>query len=661
MKQISLEGWQLLRGKRQDTLFTCPKEGLCLSITGTAGRPFDGWENPANRYLVFELEALEQHSAAFDLCLWEQGNEGEFDMRIMFGILPGVRTLIALPLELLNSQTLFPERNTGCLKLGVFGKPVERELVYRVALTTTPMHEPQRLRIYGAYLCEEKPKIALSPQLLMDELGQWAKWDWPGKTESRSQCTAFLRESAAKPVTAFTHLEWDQWGGWKQKPLTKTGWFHAQKDENRWWLVDPEGNAFLSTGVDCVCPGVETRLDVMRPFPPSLPPKTPRFADAWHEDARGREFANLGVANLIHAFGENWWESWAKLAKAYLKEQGFNTVGNWSQLKFTRYAGMPYVLPMQDFPATPMMIFRDFPDVFAPEYEQNCRSFAAQLTEYAGDKNLIGYFMRNEPEWAFVYDLCIAEELLASSLQLESKHTLIAFLKEKYTTAGDLSAAWNRQYSSFEELLQPQHRASGFSARAAEDLKAFSEIMIRRYVTLPAKYCRLAAPNHMNLGMRYAYITDKSLLAGYESFDVFSINSYQISPYEQVEQVGCLLDKPVLIGEFHHGALDRGLSATGIRGGASQQERGNAYRYYMEQGAKSPYFVGAHYFQFNDQSCLGRFDGENYQIGLVDICMKKYPEIAASIRQCHQHIYSVATGLQPAFSVRPAEIPALHY
>lgn len=428
----------------------------------------------------------------------------------------------------------------------------------------------------------------------------------------------------------------------------------------RWWLADPEGNAFLSTGVDCVNPGVETRVDVMREFIPDLPPRTEEFAQVWSQKGPF-EFANFGIANLIHAFGANWWESWAKISKNYLLEQGFNTIGNWSQPEFIRWANMPYVLPMAGFPGTKDMIFRDFPDVFDPEFAHNSQIFAQQLAPLSGDRNLIGYFLRNEPEWAFVYDLCIAEELLAHPKPLVSKYALMDWLRKKYETPENWSAAWGKKFAEFKDVLIPIHRASRLSAQAAADLKEFSEEMIRRYVTLPSRECRKTAPNHMNLGMRYAYITDKSLLAGYENFDVFSINSYQISPFEQVEQVGRLLDKPVMIGEFHHGALDRGLSATGIRGVASQEERAVAYQYYMEQGAASRYFVGAHYFQFNDQSALGRFDGENYQIGLVDVCMRKYPEIARGIRECHSRIYMVANGQLPAYSRRPEEIPALHY
>ena len=63
----------------------------------------------------------------------------------------------------------------------------------------------------------------------------------------------------------------------------------------------------------------------------------------------------------------------------------------------------------------------------------------------------------------------------------------------------------------------------------------------------------------------------------------------------------------------------------------------------------------------NGRAILGRFDGENYQIGLVDVCMRKYPEIARGIRECHSRIYMIANGQLPAYNKRPEEIPALHY
>jgi hypothetical protein len=115
--------------------------------------------------------------------------------------------------------------------------------------------------------------------------------------------------------------------------------------------------------------------------------------------------------------------------------------------------------------------------------------------------------------------------------------------------------------------------------------------------------------------------------------------------------------KPVMIGEFHFGALDRGLPATGLRGVASQAERGVAYRRYIETGAANPNLVGAHYFILNDQALLGRFDGENYQIGFVDCCNTPYRELVEQATIAHENIYRVMSGEQKPFNTPAKETP----
>ena len=46
-------------------------------------------------------------------------------------------------------------------------------------------------------------------------------------------------------VTEMKRRELDRFGGWTGKRFKATGFFRLEKDE-RWWLVTPEGNAFLS-------------------------------------------------------------------------------------------------------------------------------------------------------------------------------------------------------------------------------------------------------------------------------------------------------------------------------------------------------------------------------------------------------------------------------
>ena len=87
-----------------------------------------------------------------------------------------------------------------------------------------------------------------------------------------------------------------------------------------------------------------------------------------------------------------------------------------------------------------------------------------------------------------------------------------------------------------------------------------------------------------------------------------SINGYSYPGPPETAEIARRSGKPVLIGEYHFGATDRGLPSTGIQGAENQQARGEAYRYYLEQGFARPEVIGIHYFQWMDQPVFGRFE-----------------------------------------------------
>jgi hypothetical protein len=107
------------------------------------------------------------------------------------------------------------------------------------------------------------------------------------------------------------------------------------------------------------------------------------------------------------------------------------------------------------------------------------------------------------------------------------------------------------------------------------------------------------------------------------------------------------VDMPVLVGEFHLGALDRGLFHASLIGVANQKERGKAYAAYVTSALRHPNFVGVHWHQFGDQPTTGRFDGENFQNGFVDVCDTPYPETIAAIRAVGYQLYELRRGPQP--------------
>jgi hypothetical protein len=66
-----------------------------------------------------------------------------------------------------------------------------------------------------------------------------------------------------------------------------------------------------------------------------------------------------------------------------------------------------------------------------------------------------------------------------------------------------------------------------------------------------------------------------------------------------------------------------------------------------------------HWFTLYDESALGRFDGENYDIGFLDICDRAYDALGQAAIASHERIYAVPAGQAEAFNDRPEYLPKL--
>jgi hypothetical protein len=157
-------------------------------------------------------------------------------------------------------------------------------------------------------------------------------------------------------------------------------------------------------------------------------------------------------------------------------------------------------------------------------------------------------------------------------------------------------------------------------------------------------------PNQLYLGSRLDYhdwpdVGDarKEIVRHAAKYcDVISFNFYKFTLDDVVLPEG--VDHPAIIGEFHFGALDRGQFHTGLRSVVDQDHRAEAYRHYVTSALRNPTIVGAHWFQCYDESTTGRFDGENYQIGFLDICDTPYWETVAAAREVGDQLYRLRAG-----------------
>ncbi len=599
--------------------------------------------------------------------LWLQEGEDGPAFRMSFGLLNKCSARMRVPLEAVNQGRWRYPREGAWLKPLCGGDRVDLQKVDRMRIVIERKGpDPVHFCVTPVAVCAAAPPPLDAPLLpagpLLDELGQSRLHDWPAKTTSTGELVARLqRQLTNAPAQTFPST-WSRWGGWLERQVEPTGFFRTHHDGERWWLVDPDGYLFWSSGLDCVRFGIDSAYDGIASALSWLPEEGSAY-DAAHTGEEGLAREERGAfdylrANFIRAFGDEAEVCWATIALSQLRAFGFNTVANWSGWEIARAAGVPYVRPMdgRSLGALPR-IYRDFPDVYHPEYVPAAAGYAEQLVETTGDPAFIGYFLMNEPNWGFAGETPAAG-MLYTTEACYARRALAAFLREWYGTDASLSSAWGMPVTFVEVAEGLWQRPLTDAARG--DLAEFSDRMVVRYFGELSAACRRVDPHHLNLGIRYYTVPPAWAVRGMRSFDVFSMNCYRPRVLvDEMAEINALLGLPIMVGEWHFGALDVGLPASGIGHVLDQAARGQAFRLYLEDAAAKPWCVGVHYFTLYDQSAIGRFDGENYNIGFVDVCSQPYAPLAEAARQSHERLYRVASGALPPYDNAPDYLPML--
>lgn len=495
---------------------------------------------------------------------------------------------------------------------------------------------------------------------IVDEFGQYAHADWPGKLYSHDDFAA-RRETERQQLEAEAAglPDRDHFGGWAEGPrLPSTGFFHTAKVEGKWWLVTPDGTLFFSAGQDGIRP-VEYTFTTGRESMFSWLPDEQDPLRKYVQHVGGAVTGPIREGLAINWYGLNIerkyggpdpFEAWAHVALQRLQAWGFNTIANWSDARLFR-RDVPYVIPggiggahnrlTTNVPSTGATIH----DPFDPRFAVNVRnSLRAQALAAAGDPYCIGYFVDNELSWGNRdndrnrYALATAA-LSQAYEQSPAKRAFVALLQAKYGSLAELNTEWGTEFAAWETIQAPPASA-GLNDALKADYSAFVKEHARQYFRTVRDELKALDPNHLFLGSRFAWYTPEAAEACAEFCDVISFNVYQRGINPAAWTFLEALDRPAIIGEFHFGALDRGMFHTGLQAAASQDERARLYRDYVNSVADHPSFIGCHWFISADQPLTGRTrDGENYNIGFVTITDTPYPEMVDAARAVHGEIY----------------------
>jgi hypothetical protein len=485
---------------------------------------------------------------------------------------------------------------------------------------------------------------------LIDEFGQYRHADWPGKTHSTSELVKHKDAEAADLAQNPGPAEWDTYGGWKSGPqLSASGRFRVEKYDGKWWLVDPEGRLFWSHGIDCVDMSWSTTpITDRESWFASLPAKDSalrkfygrgEWAPHNYYEGKSYETYDFSGANLQHKYGDNWQKQFRELVHRRLRSWGMNTIGNWSDASIYGMRKTPYVVTIHSNGRTlegSQGYWGKFADVFDSSFAQSIRAdIARHRATSSGDPWRLGCFVDNELSWGD--ELSLAQAALTSRSDQPAKIAFLADLKAKYSSIEQLNAAWGTHHSSWEALQE--NRTAPDAKKTHDDLAAFASKTAERYFRTCRDEVKRADANALYLGCRFAWVNDRAVRAAGKFCDVISFNRYQKSVADLRLPEG--VDRPMMIGEFHFGALDRGMFHTGLVATVSQKERADAYRRYVRSAISHPRIVGTHWFQFGDEAVTGRGDGENYQIGFIDVCDTPYAETIAGSREIGSQLYDL--------------------
>ena len=183
--------------------------------------------------------------------------------------------------------------------------------------------------------------------------------------------------------------------------------------------------------------------------------------------------------------------------------------------------------------------------------------------------------------------------------------------------------------------------------------KAMVHAAFRKYLEVVNTAVRRRDRNHLHLGIRFGGTPPDDVIALARGFDVYSMNKYRWAPPKDfIDTVYRIQGLPILIGEFHFGVPERGL-APGLVQVMNQAERGVAYSYYVENAAAHPAIIGTHWYQWIDQPVTGRRDGENYNIGWIDVTDRPYPELVAAAKATHAKLDALHSGTLAPTTRRP--------
>ena len=477
------------------------------------------------------------------------------------------------------------------------------------------------------------------PRPLLDEMGQLVVGSWEGRAEDVIE----LKEDGKRDYVLYKDHPvidgFSEYGGWRAGPKYEaTGHFYTKKINDKWWFVDPHGYLFWSLGVTGVGGGAVTMTDERNGFFPDTLNR--QFVRRENFVSNQKSFTGYDFlsSNLFQKYGANWESLNQAVTLGRMRAWGLNTIGAWSVDSVLGQGKVPYTLIVH--PKLQGLGSLDkIPDPFSVQFRKDLSEKVIELAKlYGGDPWNLGVFIDNELQWGKGSRL--ASEVIDLELSVPAKRAMVEFYRKRYASIDALNRAWGSSFDDFKAIRSLPHKRA--KKVYYEDLNAYCDYHADTYFAFCAKLLKEHMPGHLYLGCRFhgsIYNGNNVIVqkAASRHVDVMSYNIYKTS-IDQV-QTHQEVDRPNLIGEFHFGTGSHGVWGYGLVACDTLEDQAELYKVYVKEALQHPDFIGAHWFKWSDHPVTGRYDGENYRIGFVNIVDRSYEPLTKAIHKTASDMY----------------------
>jgi agarase len=217
------------------------------------------------------------------------------------------------------------------------------------------------------------------------------------------------------------------------------------------------------------------------------------------------------------------------------------------------------------------------------------------------------------------------------------RRAFLDLLKQKYGSIDDLNAAWKTPFQKWDDLLSVIP-ADQLTSADAGDCAQLATLFADAFFSLVRKELNAFSPGILYLGCRFNSASPEVVKAAARHMDVISINLYQYSP--DAGHYGAE-DKPLIITEFHYANVSGNNLGSGLRSAQDAVQQGRLLQSFIGEAVDHPQIVGAHWFQWRDQSVGGRYDGENYDVGFFDVADLPKDKLIRGAAESGRNLYSI--------------------